>query len=445
MIKLEIFCKFLLFVIYFLTSLISIIFLYKKIRKNKKIEIIDFFNIYYIIVYFLVPIFSIFNNSVKFTTKYADFFSYDLKYHILSYFMALIFYLILNYTYKIVKISHRKSNEVNINNKTFMIINIIFSIIGIVSYYLWSKIYGFPFGILKYADVLRDNNVVIDNPYTIFQPICNFTVFASYMWLILIKNYNNKINKIIAFLLFCLTFFFSILSTFATDSRMSIITLFLVPIIYFVNKRKINVKKIIVWGIVSIILLGNLDNITYFIRNNAFKSNNNNNNNNVFVLLSNEFGFTYSNRINLIYNIENKDVKYTELQDIKNTIFAWVPKSMRSADHITLGEYNTKLYSNPSGTIPTDVVSASIYKGRFFGLILLPIFIGILLKYFDVFFESKSNDFHKMMFYIVGIILMLRFVAYYDLSDILFGKFALIIYYFVVYFLCREKESNENF
>ena len=435
--------KILLIFIYGMTNIICFSASYKRIKSNKRIEIIDFFNLYYIIVYFFTPMFSFYNFSPKFTRYYLDFFNYDLKYHVLSYVLALVFFIILNISYKKIKSKTRITGEVRVDTSTFLALNITFSIIGIVSYYLWSKVYGFPFGIIKYADALRDNRRIMYNPYTIFQPFSKFSVYASYMWLILLKDYKSNINKIMSFIMFIFTFFFAILATLATDSRMAIITLFLVPLFYFINEKEIKIKKIVFLGIIIIILLGNLDNVTYYIRNKHFKNGYDNNNNNIFILLSNEFGFTYANRINILYNMENDTIEYTEIQDIKNIIFAWLPKRMKQNGFKNLGKYNTELYPNPTGTIPTDIVTASIYKGKTFGILLMPIFMSILLKYLGEIFANKNNDFDKIIFYEIGVSIMLRCVAYYDMSELLSGRIALIIFCFVIYLLCKRRKKNE--
>lgn len=437
--------KIILVLIYLIMLIISTLCLYLSFKKLKKIRIIDFFNIYYIIVYFLVPIFYLHSSSLKFNIKYSIFLSYGFKYHLLSCFMSIIFYVLINLFYKYIKVNihSKKEEEIVINDKIFFSLNFLFSVIGIFSFYMWSKVYGFPFGIIKYADLLRDNKVIIDNPFTFFQPFCNFALYASYLWLILIKQYKKRTNKILAFLLFLITFFFSVLSTLATDSRMSIITLFLVPIIYFLNSNKLSLKKIWVIGIFSIIMLGNMNSITYFIRNGEINENYVNENN-IFFLLSYEFGFTYSNRINLLYNIEHREVKITAPNDLANILLSWVPKSMKPTGLNTLGRYNTTLYTYASGTIPTDIVTASIYKARIIGLILLPLFVGSIIKLLDAFFAHKKSPFYKIIFAIICVIIDLRLVAYYDLSELLFSRFALIIYYFSLIILCKRRNINEN-
>ena len=433
--------KNILIVVYLILSILLIIYILKCKRKNKRLKIVDFFNIYFLLVYFIVPIFSYYNQSNKFLLHYQKFIGYDIKYHLISLTLAIIFIVIFNYTYNRIGFKVKKEKEIEINSNYFFILNIFFSVVGIMAYYLWTKVYGFPFGILKYADILRDGKTVLNNPYTFMQPICSFATVSSYMWLIYVKEQGKISLRIISIIFFGITFFFSILSALATDGRMSIIVTLFVPIIYFINKKQFNVKKISIIGIIMIILLYNIDGITYMIRNGVFKKNEEKIN--IGIILSNEFGYVYSNRINLLYNLENSELKYTELMDLTNIIYAWIPKTRKPPELQSLGRYNTSLYTYSTGAIPTDIVTAAIYKGRFLGIICLPIFIGIIIKYLDCFFIEKKSSFYGMIYTIICISITLRLVAYYDLSEILFGQLALIIYYITIAIFCKRRKKNE--
>lgn len=430
-------------VVYIISSIFSIYYIIRCKKKNGKLRIIDFFNIYYTLVYFIVPIFSFYNTSHTFMINYARYFNYSTVYHLISFFYSIIFIHILNYIYNKATFKFRQEKEIKINIISFFSLNLFFTIVGFIAYYLWTKVYGFPFGIIKYADLLRDGTVIVNNPYTIMQPFCNFLSLSAYMWLVYSKNEKNTIMKIISKILFCFSFFFALVSALATDGRMSIIVVFLVPIVYHLNYNKISIKKLIIIGVFSLLLLGNLNNITYFIRNGK-KNTRMKSENLITNIISDEFGYTYTNRINLLNNIKYGDINITEGNDLLNIVFAWVPKSKKPDYLISLSKYNTSLYRNPSGAIPTDIVTAGIYKGRFLGVIFLSIFVGLLIKFLDNFFMNKSSDFYKMIYTIIGVTITLRLVAYYDISEILFSRFALIIYYFSVSIMCKRRIHNEN-
>ena len=116
---------------------------------------------------------------------------------------------------------------------------------------------------------------------------------------------------------------------------------------------------------------------------------------------------------------------------------------MKPKDLQLLDDYNTSFYKNQVGTVPTDIVTAALYKGRVFGLLLLALFIAFVLKFFDKNFLHREENFVKMFYLYFCIAITLRLVAYYELSRLLFGRLAFIIYYLTAYILCREHNDRE--
>ena len=68
-------------------------------------------------------------------------------------------------------------------------------------------------------------------------------------------------------MMFALTLSFSIIATLATDSRSATIIVFLVPILYMISYKKVNIKKTMIVGTIALVVLANLDSVTYYIRN----------------------------------------------------------------------------------------------------------------------------------------------------------------------------------
>ena len=182
-----------------------------------------------------------------------------------------------------------------------------------------------------------------------------------------------------------------------------------------------------------IIILGQLDNVTYYLKNK--KRRKVEDNNNIITIIADELGYTYSNNININY-LRNEGVinEYTLFSDIKNIMFAWVPQRLKPKDVINLFDYNTTFYKRTTGQIPTDIITASIYKFGIIGVIILPLIVGIFFKILEkkIFKKREKSDYYLVTAYLITTYLGLRFIAYYDLSQILFGSFYIIISIIIV-------------
>lgn len=430
--------------LYAVLATVSIILEIKNIKKNNKLKIINFFRIYYILVYFVVPIFClIYIDTINTYEKY-NYVSFEDEGHIKYFYIVLLFstlgYIFFNIGRKIniLKIKEAKdTKEVAQNPNKLLFSTFLILIIGWVALFLWTYAYGSLTGIFKYASAIRSGYVEIYNKFTFLKPFCPFVLMSFYLFFIqLLESKEEKIvYKIILLVGLILSLIGSYIYIIANDGRMLMLIFFLVVIMYYIDykKIKINIYTIIILLVVSIcaiMLLGKLDTITSYIR---LGSKIETEKSNPAETLANEFKFTYFNSLNVIYfRSNNIYTGSTELEDIKSTLLAWIPTSMKPDNVTNLYDFNTSFYNGSVGQMPTDLLTAAIYKFDYMGVAILPLIIGILVKALESIFINKNSSYFKLMYYLLSIYLGLRFIAYYDLSQILFGSFYIIVTYMII-------------
>lgn len=436
-----------LIILYLILSIFMIYSIYSNIKKDKMICIHTFFEIYFLIIYGITPIIYISSfNSSNNIESHMFLYTHNIKYYYWLFVATLIFYILYRIFFKLKikkrqSISSEKSNNI-IDESTdkFFVSTVLISIIGLISLFLWTKVYGKPWDIIKYANVIRSGRSTIYNPYTFLKPFCSFLIIAFYNNIIM---FHKTRFKVLNFISLCINLFFSIVFLLGNDSRMMILIFFLCPFLYFKNKNiKINIKTFIIFitaAFLTLHVLGSLDRITYFIRNGLLKEDNGKSG--VVEIINNEFGYTYRNGVNVLYFYDNDNLPIIhEFKDIKNIALAFVPERFKKNDE-TLSDLNNLYYPNSTGAIPTDIITSSIYKFHLFGIILMPFIISFILKLLENLFGSFKSDYMFLIYNMIGCNTCLRFVGYYDLSDNLFSSFYLIACSIIILFICKKKEK----
>lgn len=439
--------KIILLIAYIFFLIIILITNIRKIRKDKKLSAIIFVNAYYFIIFVITPICVLLKNEEIPYFIYSN----NAKYYYLSLISAFIGYICLNVGYKI-KIDNNLENKKSVHNsKNLILSGYIVLLIGWCSLIVWTKAFGSITGIFKYASLIRSGHGTIYNKYTFVKPFCPMTIFAFEIFYSMMLNFKtfNVTKKILVTIGLVFSLIGSYLYIIANDGRMLILIFFLVIIMSYIENKSetVNLKKIIIYliiAIVMIIVLGQLDNVTYYIRNGQRRQEENNNN--IITIIANEFGYTYSNNININYLKDEGTVEgYTIIRDIKNLLWAWIPQRMKPDDATNLFEYNTTFYRNTTGQIPSDLITAAIYKFGYIGVVLLPLLVGMFFKILErkLFEKRNKSTYYLVISYLIIIYLGLRFIGYYDLSQILFGSFYIIISMIIVEVISKIK-INKN-
>ena len=426
-----------LIILYFLFSIPLLIHILNSINKEKKISLISFFKIYYLLYFGIIPIITILNLS---DTKL--YFSMNIKYYYLSFFISTIFYILFHFFSKINfknnKINNEKK-EINVDSDRFFYINLLISVIGFASLLLWTKAYGNPWNMIEYGNLIRSGNVPIFNKYTFLKPLCVFSLFGAYNCLIARNTKFKILNKI----LLLLNLFSSVMYLLCNDGRASILIFIGTFILYKINKNiNINVKQVFKYSIIVVTLLlffGQLDNITYYIRNG--KVNPNASRGEISEIIIDNFSYVYRNNINIEYLIDTGIYSgSSEIEDLKGILFAWVPTRYKTDITTTLLERNTSYYMNATGTIPSDIITSSLYKFSYLGIIIMALFISFLLKKIQSFFEKFNSKYTDLIYNYLGFGVCMALISSYDMGYLLFNYFALIISFMLITFFCKNKQ-----
>ena len=437
--------KIILIVLYTVFSLGLIVQIVFRIKNEKRITLNGFFEIYLLIVYGITPVvtLSLLNEPSK-TNEY--FYTYDSKYYYWLFLLTVIFYVVYLVTFYILnekyRINRRNVKTIDVGSKRFFAVAVLLSIVGIVAILLWAHAYGWPWDVIRNASIIRSGASKVYNPFSFMKPLCSFVVMAFYCNLVMIRKTQYKKTNLA---LLIINGAFSVFFLLANDSRMFMLVFILAIILYYFNKNiHINAKTVVSFiglAVLTLVVLANIDNVTYFIRSGNIRENNNQNS---LVSGLSEFSFTYRNGVNVLYRYDNGElVGAHEMIDIKNILLFLVPEKL-NAERESLTTLNTTYYEGISGHIPTDIITAAIYKFHLAGIVIMPIFMAGLLYLAEKFFGRYKSDFMVLVYNFLGCNTCLRFVAYYDLSNILRSNIYIIVSVAIVCFLWSKKFERIN-
>lgn len=437
-----------LVVLYLILSVVILYGVFCRIKKHSFISLKSFFELYFFLVYGLTPIISLvsFQNP---DNVHEFYFTMEPKYYYFLFAITVLFYAV--YKFSAFFFEHRKSTNrlttdkktkwIDVSSNRFFFVTLILSLIGLISLFLWSKAFGFPWDVIKYANAIRSGRSPIQNNLTFFKPFCSFMIIAFYNNVIMLKKTKFKIMNI---MLLVINLTFSIIFLLGNDSRMFILVFFLCLILYFKNKNvRLSLKTFFVYLSIAglaIFVLGELDNFTYYLRNNSVRETDNN----AIESGLSEFAFTYRNGVNVLYFYDNDMLpEMHEAKDLKNIVTAWLPERFKLGREY-LGDLNTSYYYNATGGIPTDIITASIYKFHLLGLVLMPVFVAGVLDAIERFLTKRKSEFTVLIYNLIGCSTCLRIIAYYDLSNILSSSFYIIISTCMVLLFCSSSKKKEN-
>lgn len=440
--------KSMLIFFYLILCLIIIIDILRNINKEHRISLLSYTKAYYFLIYGVIPIISIYYIGNE-TYGNVNYYTTESKYFYILLLLTWITYIMIaiagRFLKKIMDNGKQKGKYyINILSKNFIIINYILAIIGFIALMMWTKAYGMPWDIIKYANAARSGRSPIYNPYTFFKPLCYFSIIAFYNFLLLIIKGKKNIYIVVGMIL---SLFFSIVLLFANDGRMLMIIFVLALIMSYYNKKieKVSIKlliKVSIISIATIIALGNLDNFTYFLRNGQIKESDNNAG--VINVLYKEFSYTHKNGVNALYfKDQNRIEKSTELQDIINIFVAWIPDRIKKNNFQNLYEYNSQFYPESTGEVPTDFITSSIFKFGYFGVIILPVVVVLLIYYIERIISKQTSSYINVLYNLIGTYYGLRIVAYYDLSTMIFSSLYIIVSYILIGCFCQKKLPKE--
>ena len=271
-----------LIILYILFGISLIYYEVKDLKEKKKLDVFDFFRLYYFAFYCITPIASLIvlikgnpDNLKPF--RYLETDSLLFKYITLViqiFVFVLIEYASKKFFNKKIQLKKRKNYVIDDTKPYFYIGNLLLIIFSWLALILYTAAYGSVFGIFKYAPYIRDNIFFVENKLTFLQPFTMILLITSFNCICLLKQMKNKSKryKIITIIISLISFFGEGCVLISIDSRTRIVMTIIISmfIILYDKINQKNIKKI--WKFTPIIVILyffvlNLNTITSFIRN----------------------------------------------------------------------------------------------------------------------------------------------------------------------------------
>ena len=359
-------------------------------------------------------------------------------------FCSVIGYIFLSLGYRLVKnrkvvIGKKRLLRGEMNDHLIMLTALICTVVGYLAITIWTSDMGGISNYIKLASAIRgDYANVLGNYHMGWRKIARLLPPATYMTFFLILKSHGKLFRYWA--AFIISTIGSIIYLICNDGRLTTAMFLLVIAVgYFRygDRRDENIKKqftvFAVVLLVAFILLANLDNISYFIRNGSIAPKKiDNNENGIFMSLMSEFTYIYKSGMTAVENCFPKG-KLMLLDDIAFGIKAYVPGTAFLGECMQVSLYNTILCTgNPhslAGSIPCDMIALSIYDLSFLGPIVIPFFIGITIRFIENHFNGKKDNPLSQTFYYGMALVFIRVVTYLDSYDFITSIFPYVLLY----------------
>jgi len=421
---------------------------YFNIKKKNKLEMIDYVRIFYALIYGITPgslfFYVFYHGNTLFPYNYISFDNEGINALYFNLIFSFIAFILINFGYYLLPKSTynnpKKSAVITINILKYS--GLIIFVLGFVSLLLWTHAYGGPFGILPYANSLRaGRDVGIYNPFTFFMRGAQLLIFSSYLFFIV---YLQK-KQFSILILFLISTFFTSLYLFANSGRMMFIIFFLTLI--FINYdfkslmgKRVNIKKILLLFILSLILMNASEAILNVIQTNSYQKIGFNFN--ILQLLREEFFFPSINIQVVTKALESGVAGSRIFIDLPYSIFAWLPTRFKPSDYVTLEITNTLLRFGTLkfGGLPTDFITTCLYELGYFGLFFLPTIFGLIIKLLEnKFVKFELSIYHRLLYFITSFYL-LKIVAYADFSNIMINIFYIVVSDLIVKFVYQVSQ-----
>lgn len=326
----------------------------------------------------------------------------------------------------------RKDNNTFYKLKTWNITAFSALLIGLTCFVLWTSAYGGVFGVLEYASALRSGyNVGIENSYTVFKRFVPLIQFSNYIFLGILINY----KKLYAFIFFAISLFFSVLYLLANDGRAPLVMHFVSLVVIILNlnigySKKISLKKAVLFSFVTLFAIHNVDIINSAVMKDgpldlSFD---------VLGALREEFSFTVRSSQSIFIYLEEFPLTFRLPLEILSGVLGILPSYFRPEWLEKLEMLNTYYWKMNVGTEfyggkPPDLIIVGIYTMNYFGVLLLPLLYGILIRKLDSLDSKNNNLFEKNIFFAALIYPVIRIVAYTNFDGITLSVFYVFVGY----------------
>ena len=208
---------------------------------------------------------------------------------------------------------------------------------------------------------------------------------------------------------------------------------FLFFVLYFKYQYEIKQANItpmlIKFGIafvVALVILLNADAILAFLGDKAYEESDSSGG--IVGTLSKEFSFIMSGTQNVLLQISSKTGRSMIINDVVNGVFAWLPTSLKPIALEDVWNYNTRVLDTGTyGQSPTSIVAQSLYDLSYWGIIIIPLIYGKLIRKIETLFEKREgNIFYDTVYVALGYFLC-KGLPYFSLYNIMMNTFFIVI------------------
>ena len=368
---------------------------------------------------------------------------------------SVIGYVTLSLGYRIVRnkkivFGKKRLLKGEMSDQLILLTALLCTIIGYVAIFIWTSDMGGISNYIKLASALRgDYANVLGNYHMGWRKVARILPPATYMTFFLILKSHGRILRYWA--AFIVSTIGSIIYLICNDGRLTAVMFLLVLAVgYFRygDRRDKNIKKqfaifaVVLFG--AFVLLANLDNLSYFIRNGlAAPKKVNGHGNSIFMTLMSEFTYIYKSGMTAVENCF-PDGKLMLLDDIAFGIKAYIPGTSFLGECTQVSLYNTILCTgNPNslaGSIPCDMIALSLYDLSFFGPLIIPFAIGVAIRFIENHFRGKKNNPLSQTFYYGMALVFIRVVTYLDAYDFITSIVPYVLLYVIT--ICMKIVGN---
>lgn len=421
--------------IYLLFALGAFILELRNVLRSNKITIIFMCRILYIVSLMVLPALIYWGHLLEVRStiiRYEDNLVWTFY---VQFILTVIGYLMMNFGYRVKQRQIRPKEQLSAYRITTSAV--IFLIISAVSLVLWASAYGGIATLLENAEWIRAGAVEAQNSFTFFKHFVPISMLASYLlfYLLLTKVEMGTAKKLFTVALLVVAMALSALYLQAHDGRLLLVTyVLLFFLLYFrhqseqkqVSLRKLLPKTVPVL-IIGVLILFNADAILNWLRGTEEDSVTSDSWN-FFNTVTKEFSFIVAGTQKAIMEAASGEGKLMIVNDVVDGLFAWFPTALKPIEVESVWTYNTQLITpGATATNPTSMVAQSVYDLGFLGILVIPMFFGMLVKKVERILDSYGDNVFVCTVYAALGFNLCRMTAYFSLYTFMIETFYIFL------------------
>lgn len=363
--------------------------------------------------------------------------------------IALLFYCIVIICYyfanKFQLIQKLKFNSEKMYGKVqdnhFFKVALILYIIGGTSLLLYVRALGGYNEFMRLGELIRNDGSASSTPLAFLKHFTSLLYLSTFLFYSFIKKTKGT-KKFLTLCLFLTSAIGGTIVAIQNSGRLTLLIFIItLPIAYMVKKNKIQLKTVLIGGLLfSVItifgneLLSKNDQVVFERPQTAFETT---------TKVIEEFSFPYNNIANIMTVYPYVYEFRGGFSDVANAFLEYIPSSLINLgfDKQTASQMNTTLY-NTYGQIPVDIVTFGYMSFGVAGVMIVAVIFGMLLRFLESLFYYKG-DFISCILYVCLMFQTTFAVMYGDPHQIIMGFFRYIIALFLIFVFVKRSKSSK--